>query len=219
MALLFPFVPQLASVVLWPPFKVLSKALGPLYSNEQLSWWLITKTFRFKLRMLRSEQLAYSLYLLTRKSNSSKLRTRNWNSFEVLTWGSSKQTDGFRNLVPRVCDTSIQPNRQWMLRTNPKPYPIILYTVWLRLPGAVYVQQYCAKLMKAKVRHWRNFARMKIRIGEISRVGIFFVNGNDDGWVVIRPFVLIVTRYCKSSQQGNRAVSGLSISILRYLLQ
>ena len=61
-----------------------------------------------------------------------------------------------------------------------------------------------------KVRHWRNFARMKIRIGEISRVGIFFVNGNDDGWVVIRPFVLIVTRYCKSSQQGNRAVSGLS---------
>ena len=70
-----------------------------------------------------------------------------------------------------------------------------------------------------KVGHWRNFARMKIRIGEISRVGIFFVNGNDDGWVVIRPFVLIVTRYCKSSQQGNRAVSGLSISILRYLLQ
>ena len=61
-----------------------------------------------------------------------------------------------------------------------------------------------------KVRHWRNFARMKIRIGEISRVGIFFVNGNDDGWVVIRPFVLIVTRYCKSSQQSNRAVSGLS---------
>ena len=56
-----------------------------------------------------------------------------------------------------------------------------------------------------KVRHWRNFARMKIRISEV-----FFVNGSDDRWVVIRPFVLIVTRYCKSSQQGYRAVSGLS---------
>ena len=60
----------------------------------------------------------------------------------------------------------------------------------------------------AKIR-W-NFARMKIRIGEISRVGIFFVNWSDDGWGVIRPFVLIVTRYCKSSQQGYRAVSGLT---------
>ena len=176
MALLFPFVPQLASVVLWPPFKVLSKALGPLYSNEQLSWWLMTKTFRFKLRMLRSEQLAYSLYLLTRKSNSSKLRTRNWNSFEVLTWGPSKQTDGFRNLVPRLCDTPIQPNRQWMLRTNPKHYPIILYTVWLRLPGAVYVQQYCAKLMKAKFAKFRPlFAR---KFDESSPLAKFRQNEN-----------------------------------------
>ena len=68
-----------------------------------------------------------------------------------------------------------------------------------------------------KVRHWRNFARMKILISEISRVGIFFANGIDDRWVVIRPFVLIVTRYCKSRQQGYRVVSGYGI--LRYLLQ
>ena len=65
----------------------------------------------------------------------------------------------------------------------------------------------CSRENSIKVRHWRNFARAKILIGEILRVRIFFVNRNDDGWVVMRPFVRIVTfaEKCKRSFQNERS--------------
>ena len=71
----------------------------------------------------------------------------------------------------------------------------------------------CSYENSMKVRHWRNFARTKIRIGEISRVGNFFVNRNDDGWVAMRPFVRIVTFAAKCKRSFQIEMSSMMVIV------